>query len=195
MGNLYEQLQEALAAHSGDYEIVDGKALAKGQSLTNRKAINWLRRKIDELYGSNPLTYPEIVKESSRVLSPADRKFVGKMYMFQYNALGKDELPYYDKYPLTYVIRIEGDGFLGCNLHYVRLTQRDELAKSLLNNSAQGAVSVPRRTLHKYLYTAVKDIIFPIPEDEWSDVAQLPTEEFINMRGIAVPRNKVYSKT
>ena len=118
----------------------------------------------------------------------------GKMYFYQYGAI-TEKLPYYDKYPLTYVIRIEGDGFLGCNLHYVRLTQRDELAKSLLNNSAQGAVSVPRRTLHKYLYTGVKDIIFPIPEDEWSDVAQLPTEEFVDMRGIAVPRNKVYSKT
>ena len=118
----------------------------------------------------------------------------GKMYFYQYGAI-TEKLPYYDKYPLTYVIRIEGDGFLGCNLHYVRLTQRDELAKSLLNNSAQGSVSVPRRTLHKYLYTGVKDIIFPIPEDEWSDVAQLPTEEFIDMRGIAVPRNKVYSKT
>ena len=118
----------------------------------------------------------------------------GKMYFYQYGAI-TEKLPYYDKYPLTYVIRIEGDGFLGCNLHYVRLTQRDELAKSLLNNSAQGSVSVPRRTLHKYLYTGVKDIIFPIPEDEWSDVAQLPTEEFVDMRGIAVPRNKVYSKT
>ena len=118
----------------------------------------------------------------------------GKIYFYQYEAI-TERLPYYDKYPLTYVIRIEGDGFLGCNLHYVRLTQRDELAKSLLNNSAQGSVSVPRRPLHKYLYTGVKDIIFPIPEDEWSDVAQLPTEEFIDMRGIAVPRNKVYSKT
>ena len=118
----------------------------------------------------------------------------GKIYFYQYEAI-TERLPYYDKYPLTYVIRIEGDGVLGCHLHYVRLTQRDELAKSLLNNSAQGAVSVPRRTLHKYLYTGVKDIIFPIPEDEWSDVAQLPTEEFIDMRGIAVPRNKVYSKT
>ena len=118
----------------------------------------------------------------------------GKIYFYQYEAI-TERLPYYDKYPLTYVIRIEGDGFLGCNLHYVRLTQRDELAKSLLNNSAQGSVSVPRRTLHKYLYTGVKDIIFPIPVDDWSDVAQLPTEEFIDMRGIAVPRNKVYSKT
>jgi len=117
----------------------------------------------------------------------------GKMYFYEYDPV-TDYLPYYDKYPLTYVIRMDKDGFLGCNLHYVNLTLRDELAKSLLNNSAQGRVAVPRRTLHKYLYIGVKDLIFPIPEDEWSDVAQLPTERFLDMRGSVVSRNRVYNK-
>ena len=160
------------------------KNAARGRELS----IEWYRQKIREF--GQP-TSAQLVREGKR----SNRPYIGKLNMFIYDPKLKEKLPYYDKYPLTYVIRIEGDGFLGCNLHYVRLTQRDELAKSLLNNSAQGAVSVPRRTLHKYLYTGVKDIIFPIPEDEWSDVAQLPTEEFVDMRGIAVPRNKVYSKT
>ena len=118
----------------------------------------------------------------------------GKMYFYEYDAI-TEKLPYYDKYPLTYIIRIEKDGFLGCNLHYVRLTQRDELARSLLNNSEQGRVAVPRITLHKYLYTGVRDnLFFPIPEDEWIDVAQLPTEKFLDMRQIPVSRNRVYSR-
>ncbi len=118
----------------------------------------------------------------------------GKMYFYEYDPI-TEKLPYYDKYPLTYIIRIEKDGFLGCNLHYVRLTQRDELARSLLNNSEQGRVAVPRRTLHKYLYTGIRDnLFFPIPEDEWIDVAQLPTEKFLDMRQIPVSRNRVYSR-
>ena len=78
----------------------------------------------------------------------------GQLYFFTYSAQTKQ--PYYDMYPLAYVIGYQTGGFLGCNLHYVRLTQRDELAISLLNNSAQGAVAVPPRTLHKYclLYTS-----------------------------------------
>ena len=84
-------------------------------------------------------------------------------------------------------------GFLGCNLHYVSLTQREDLAISLLNNSAQGAIAAPRRTLHKYLYTGVRGQPYRIPESEWSDVAQLPTERFIDMRGMPVPRNRVYN--
>ena len=116
----------------------------------------------------------------------------GQLYFFTYSAQTKQ--PYYDMYPLTYVIEYQTGGFLGCNLHYVRLTQRDELAISLLNNSAQGAVAVPQRTLHKSLYTGVRAQPYRIPSSEWSDVAQLPTERFIDMRGIPVSRDRVYNK-
>ena len=116
----------------------------------------------------------------------------GELYFFTYQAQTKQ--PYYDMYPLAYVIEMRTGGFLGCNLHYVRLTQRDELAISLLNNSAQGAVAVPPRTLHKYLYTGVRGTPYRIPNSEWSDVAQLPTERFIDMRGIPVPRDRIYNK-
>jgi len=116
----------------------------------------------------------------------------GELYFFTYSAQTKQ--PYYDMYPLSYVIEYQTGGFLGCNLHYVTLNQRDELAKSLLNNSAQGAVAVPRRTLHKYVYTGVRGTPYRIPNTEWSDVAQLPTEKFVNMRGIPVPRDRVYNK-
>ena len=116
----------------------------------------------------------------------------GQLYFFTYSAQTKQ--PYYDMYPLSYVIEYQKGGFLGCNIHYVPLTQRDELAISLLNNSAQGAVAVPRRTLHKYVYTGVRGTPYRIPSAEWSDVAQLPTERFVDMRGIPVSRDRVYNK-
>ena len=116
----------------------------------------------------------------------------GQLYFFTYSAQTKQ--PYYDMYPLSYVIEYQKGGFLGCNVHYVPLTQRDELATSLLNNSAQGAVAVPRRTLHKYVYTGVIGTPYRIPSAEWSYVAQLPTERFVDMRGIPVSRDRVYNK-
>ena len=115
----------------------------------------------------------------------------GELYFFTYQAQTKQ--PYYDQYPLSYVIEMTTGGFLGCNLHYVQLSQREELAMSLLNNSAQGSISAPRRTLHKYLYTGVRGQPYRIPESEWTDVAQLPTERFIDMRGISVPRNRIFN--
>ena len=116
----------------------------------------------------------------------------GQLYFFTYSAQTKQ--PYYDMYPLSYVIEYHTGGFLGCNLHYLRLNQREELAISLLNNSAQGSIAAPRRTLHKYLYAGVRGQPYRIPESEWSDVSQLPTEKFVDMRGISVPRSRIYNK-
>ena len=115
----------------------------------------------------------------------------GQLYFFTYQAQTKQ--PYYDMYPLAYIIEYQKGGFLGCNLHYVKLSQREELAMSLLNNSAQGAVAVPRRTLHRYLYTGIQGQPYRIPDTEWIDVAQLPTEKFVDMRGISVPRSRIYN--
>ena len=116
----------------------------------------------------------------------------GQLYFFTYQAQTKQ--PYYDMYPLSYIIEMRTGGFLGCNLHYLRLNQREELAMRLLNNSAQGAVAVPPRTLHKYLYAGVRGQPYRISESEWTDVAQLPTEKFVDMRGISVPRSRIYNK-
>jgi len=115
----------------------------------------------------------------------------GQLYFFTYEAQTRQ--PFYDMYPLSYVIEMRSNGFLGCNLHYLRLTQREELAMSLLNNSAQGAIAVPSRTLHKYVYTGVRGQPYRIPNSEWMDVAQLPTEKFVDMRGISVPRSRIYN--
>ena len=116
----------------------------------------------------------------------------GQLYFFTYQAQTRQ--PFYDMYPLSYVIEMRSNGFLGCNLHYLRLNQREELAMSLLNNSAQGAVAVPPRTLHKYVYAGVRGQPYRIPNTEWTDVAQLPTEKFVDMRGIPVSRDRVYNK-
>ena len=115
----------------------------------------------------------------------------GQLYFFTYQAQTRQ--PFYDMYPLSYVIEMRSNGFLGCNLHYLRLNQREELAMSLLNNSAQGAVAVPPRTLHKYVYAGVRGQPYRIPNTEWTDVAQLPTEKFVEMRGISVPRSRIYN--
>ena len=115
----------------------------------------------------------------------------GQLYFFTYQAQTRQ--PFYDMYPLSYVIEMRSNGFLGCNLHYLRLNQREELAMSLLNNSAQGAVAVPPRTLHKYVYAGVRGQPYRIPNTEWTDVTQLPTEKFVDMRGISVPRSRIYN--
>ena len=159
------------------------------QNITNKignrsRSGDWFRTQLMEELDNDPnLNFNDM---DTGGFSP------GNLYQYTYNAT--TEQPYYDMYPLTYVIEMQPGGFLGCNLHYVKLKRRDDLAISLLNNSAQGAVAVPRNTLHRYLYTGVRGVPYRIPETEWSDVAQLPTEKFVEMRGIVIPKHKVYTK-
>lgn len=145
---------------------------------------DWFRSQLMDELGSSNLIDDD---SDSGGFSP------GNLYFYSYNAITQ-ALPYYDAYPLTYVIEMQKNGFIGCNLHYVKLKRRDEFAKSLLNNSAQGAIAVPPNTLHKYLYTGVRGVPYRVPENEWVGVAQLPTEKFVDMKGIVVPKHKVYTK-
>jgi hypothetical protein len=191
MGNLYEQFQEALDE--------------KGMRASSRKSINWLRRKIDDLYGSNPLTYSEMLPESSRVLSPADRKFVGKMYMFKYNPIGKDELPYYDKFPLIFILNMYKNGFLGLNLHYLPPTMRVELmvqldalrsndkydestrvriSYDLIKSTARFAKAMS--IIKRYHKTGITSKIIQVMPDEWVIAAFLPTENFVGAGKVKV---------
>ena len=120
------------------------------QNITNKignrsRSGEWFRTQLMEELDNNPdLNFNDM---DTGGFSP------GNLYQYTYNAT--TEQPYYDMYPLTYVIEMQPGGFLGCNLHYVKLKRRDELAISLLNNSAQG-VSQYLETHYRYLYTGVQ---------------------------------------
>jgi len=43
----------------------------------------------------------------------------GRMVMFQYDPIGKATLPYYDKFPLGFIVDVNSDGFLMLNMHFL----------------------------------------------------------------------------
>ena len=75
--------------------------------------MSWFTKKITEL--KNPVSMVKgIAREKSRYV----RSFIkGRLYFFLYDPKTKDELPYYDRFPLVLVLEKYDDGFLGLNLH------------------------------------------------------------------------------
>lgn len=62
----------------------------------------------------------------------------GSMYLFSYDPKHKKTLPYYDRYPLIFVVDVKGGMFSGVNLHYLGYRQRAILMDALYglrNNS------------------------------------------------------------
>ncbi len=58
----------------------------------------------------------------------------GKVYTYDYNALGKKRLPYYDRYPLVLVLAVykRKHTFVGLNLHYLNVKQRELLTEMII---------------------------------------------------------------
>ena len=59
---------------------------------------------------------------------------LGSLFFFSYSVAYPEKYPFWDVQPLAVALRFEGDGFIGCNLHYINPEYRDAFEESLLNN-------------------------------------------------------------
>jgi hypothetical protein len=127
---------------------------------------------------------------------PVKDPFIGGMFHFIYDPKWKEELPYWDKFPLVIPIEAYNDGFLGLNLHYLPPILRAKLLDALLElkeksptNQSYMRVSYEilkgtvkqnlfQPCLKRYLASHIRSNIVSINEDSWEEVAFLPTQQF-----------------
>ena len=122
---------------------------------------------------------------------------IGKLYMVAYDPKHKDDLPYYDKFPLIFPISKTPDGFLAINLHYLPYMLRAKLMDMLynyvsdpkLNETARLKISyqiLKNASTNKYIKPCIKryltshlrsKFIFIEPV-EWDIALFLPVENF-----------------
>ena len=121
----------------------------------------------------------------------------GYMYAFKYDPKMKKELPYYDTFPLIFPVRIDSDGFLGINFHYLPPVLRAKLMNALystLTNKKYDDTTKVRISysilqsaskyryfkpmLKKYLRSHVRSQFLEIQVNEWDMAIFLPTESF-----------------
>lgn len=122
----------------------------------------------------------------------------GNLYLFFYDPKYKEELPYYDRFPLVFPYRKIKDGFMGLNMHYlppywrVRLLQRlmDYANNQLLDNTTKLQYSwalinqvskfdIAEVCIKHYLNGHVKSQFIQIKPSDWHTAMMLPTERFI----------------
>lgn len=87
---------------------------------------------------------------------------VGSMYLFSYDPKHKKTLPYYDRYPLIFMIGEAKGGFLGINTHYLPLALRARLMDALytLTNNKNYDDSTRLRISYNILKSASKYKLF-----------------------------------
>jgi len=127
----------------------------------------------------------------------AGRPTIGKMYHFFYDPKGKSTLPYYDRFPLIFMVGPASGGFYGINLHYLPPRLRAKLMDSLYtittnkkyNETTQLALSYDvlkgaskfkyfKPTFKHYLTGHVKSRYIEIQPTDWDIALMLPTQRF-----------------
>ena len=131
-----------------------------------------------------------------------DTTIVGKLYFFKYDPKWKTRLMKYDKFPMCFPIERYGNGFLGLNLHYLGVGERQALVNRLLeykNNkytdersklnlsydlieSTKKLSSLSRPCIHRYLFNNCRSQFIEIYPEEYDKAIQLPVEDWVFKR-------------
>ena len=186
-------------------QLAQQKSAAQLQSMS-REAYKWLLKKI--AFIKNPASIPPSIKrEQERYVM---RPLLGKMYFFYYDPKTKDELPYYDTFPLVLILDKYSDGFLGLNLHYLPLKYRvafldkllqyarydedDEVKKikityDILDSARR--LKAFRPCLKRYLYSHIRSRILTVQPAEMDVAVFLPIQRFVKEKAPMVWKESV----
>lgn len=172
--------------------LTQQKTAAQLQSMT-RESYKWLLKKIAEL--RNPSSIPAGIKREN--WRNANRLILGGLYCFYYDPKTKDDLPYYDRFPLVLVLERYNDGFLGLNLHYLPVKYRIAFLDKLMGYASYNDEDEVKRMrvtydilnasrrfrefrpcIKRYLTTHIKSRILTIQPEEWDVAVMLPMHLF-----------------
>lgn len=163
----------------------------------SEEAMKWFSRYIPRSYNN--------VKTSVMF---RDRKLwttkikIGQLYFFEYDALHKDSLPIWDRYPICFFFNsFKKDGIsyvTGINLHYLppavrlkvmiellklrnekryRKSTRLQLSWELLKNIASGVLA--EQCVHTYRIDQMVSTFVEIPSQSWSIAVFLPLQRWV----------------
>ena len=160
-----------------------------------RAAGDWFRSIVNRTKGQFSDETPKTIL--SRQESLMSKSVLGKMYFYSYDPKWKNDLPWYDTFPLVFPIERYTDGFLGLNFHYLAPKHRailmdqlkmfannkkyDETTKlKLTYDMLKGFTKIKRArpTVHRYLTSKVKSQYVLVNADEWEVALFLPVERF-----------------
>jgi len=106
------------------------------------------------------------------------------LMFYKYKAKTRRDLPFYDKYPLAFVLEMDAKSFFAVNLHYYSPEERMGLVSSL----AEDKIPKFRKGAHKYLISEVRSPYLILAQQEWQTMCLLPVEEFVrDLGGVEIP--------
>lgn len=171
---------------------LQSQAFKAGIEKNTEKSLQWFKR---ELTGMKTINRQNLLKDDN--LKTRTRALPGRMFMYFYDPKHKKTLPYYDRFPLIFMIEKAKGGFYGLNLHYLPhkqraiffdrltdyatnkrydLTTRLKLSYNLLKSASRLKSFAP--CFKHYLSEHVRSRMIEVPASEWETVLFMPSENF-----------------
>jgi hypothetical protein len=187
---------------SADYlfqKIASGKPTNVSADSKRTDARRWFRERAAEITQVNAKRFFSKADEN-RMINIVGKDQIGQMFTFWYDAKHKKTLPYWDQFPLIFVIESYSDGFLGINMHYLPPAYRAKLmdalyttSKSKKSDSDKLLISYQllksaskyryfKPCVKRYLFSQVSSKFMVIRSDEWDMALCLPLERFKKVR-------------
>lgn len=181
-------------------EIAQQKKQKDYQTMS-RESVRWLQNKVNQIRNPSNVR-AQIANEKERhrnkFLLGFNTKFLlGGLYFFYYNPKLRNDLPYYDIFPLVMPLEKYNDGFLGLNIHYLPVKYRIAFMSKLMGRAIYDENDEIRRIkitydilssarryrefrpcVKRYLNTQIRSKIIAVMPDEWDVAMMLPVHQF-----------------
>lgn len=171
---------------------LQAQAFKAGIEKNTKKSLAWFQ---NQLRNIKTVNRRELLKDEN--FKTRQRPLTGRMFMYFYDPKHKKTLPYYDRFPLIFMVEKAEGGFYGINLHYLppklravffdRLTDyatnkkydsttRLRLSYKLLKGASKLKAFAP--CFKHYLSDHVRSKMVEVPASEWETVLFMPSENF-----------------
>ena len=173
------------------FQTVEQEAFRAGINPRTKQSRDWFRKKVQNMRVNRRALMREdpIIKKS--------RAITGGMFMFFYDAKMKNELPYWDAFPLIIAVGPAPKGFYGLNPHYLPIplrakfldglmdvtsnkrydeSTRFEVSYNYLNRAAKLKYFKP--CFKHYLSSNVEKPMAMVPAPEWEIATFLPMAQW-----------------
>lgn len=194
------------------FQTLDSELKSTGFERRSKEAREWFIERVKELSGR--INRNKLLKDED--LRQKNIPRWGFMYMFVYDALHKDTLPYYDRFPLVIMLSPAPGGFLGLNLHYLQPNIRAIFLDNLMQSFTDETLTeksklrlryevLARARKHRYMQPCIKHYLFEqmktrpaqVLAPNWEIAIFLPTEHFKGAQKTKVwlDSKKIYQKS
>lgn len=183
------------------FQTVEQEAFRLGITPRTKQSRDWFRKRVQNMR----VNRRELMREDP--IQMKNRSVIGSMYMFFYDPKHREELPYYDSFPLIIAVGPASGGFYGINLHYLPIALRAKFLDALIDVTNNNKFDESTRfqitydmlkssskmkyfapCFKHYLTTHVEGRLAYVPPPEWEIATFLPTAQFRKSS-----RSKVYA--